>query len=139
MYYLSTEGKVPTSFENLYYDEYYDLQTLSKHKYRNIVEEKISYKNTDPETQNCEKKPINSDPQENVHERCTDNFCDLTDHVCEKPSTEIFVFDSSTEVGTYDAALTGEEQSYSSVRIPFRANSYLFLSILYCKSTENTY
>ena len=119
MYYLSTEGKVQASFENLYYDKDYDAQTLSKQKYRHILKKENSLKTTDLEAQNCEKKTFYSDPQENVHEDCTKKFCDLTDDVCEKTSSENFVFDLSTVVGTYDAALTVEEQSYSTVRNPF--------------------
>ena len=47
-----------------------------------------------------------------------------------------FVFDSSTEVGTYDAALTVEEQSYSTVRNPFWANSHIYFC-KYCTDTVN--
>ena len=127
MYYLSTEGKVPASFENLYYDEDYDAQALSQKKYRHISKKENSLKNTDLENQNCKKKPFYSDPRENVHGKCTEIFCSLTDHVCEKPSNENFdLFDSNTEVGTYDATFTVEEKSYSTVRTPLGANSHIY-------------
>ena len=42
----------------------------------------------DPDPQNCEKKLFYSDPRDILHEKATDNLCDLMDHVCEKPSTE---------------------------------------------------
>ena len=81
MYYLSTEGKVPASFENLYYDKDYDAQTLSKQKYRHILKKENSLKTTDLEVQNCEKKTFYLNSRENVHEDCTKNFCDLTDEI----------------------------------------------------------
>ena len=51
------------------------------------------------------------------------------DHVCEKPSTDNFVSHSRSGVGRYDAALTVEEQRYSTVRNPFWANSHIY----YCQ------
>ena len=104
---------MPASFEILYYDEDYDVQALSKKKYHHILKKENSLKNTDLEAQNCKKKTFYLDLQENVHKGCNESFCDLTDHVCEKISTENFAFDSSMEVDTYDAALTIGEQSYS--------------------------
>ena len=41
-----------------------------------------------------------------------------------------------TEVGTYDAALTVEEQSYITVRNPFWANSHIYFC-KYCTDTVN--
>ena len=77
MYYLSTEGTVPASFENFYYDEDYDAQTLSKQKYRHILKKENSLKTTDLEVQNCEKKTFYLNPRDNPHRRRTKLQCGM--------------------------------------------------------------
>ena len=126
LYYLSTEGKVPTSFKNLYYDFSYNKNDDEQYEDQFQSKSKNSLKNMDLDSEKQVISDFHSCSRRNVRETPTREFFGLRHSLRDNSSTESLRFESSTGNRTYETAFAAARQSHSTVRTQNCPNTNIY-------------
>ena len=123
MYYLSTEGKTPTSFKNMYYHSSYDDTEDVHSNMSPYCKDENSPKNMDLNSEKQQFSDFYSNTRKNERKNRTKIFYDVRESSRDNFGTEPLRFDSSTDDHTYEIPYAITRQSHSTVRNNYVSNS----------------